>query len=158
MLNIFELNRKKDEREMKKYNIYNQVLSKCHVRIQLSSDRNQQDCIYTLPKFLSGLPSYDNIKCAEYIIDNLRRNGFKVAYTYPNLLYISWKHIPSNVTNPYVQKLETDMIINPYRDFSKDIRMISNMTMEPSSPRYHNIISEESNQYDNRVITKPYKF
>jgi|694.fasta_scaffold79801_3 hypothetical protein len=157
MLNIFELNRKKDEREIKKYNTYNQILSKCHTRIQLSSERDLQYCVYNIPNFVAGLPTYDSIKCADYIIENLRKNGFKVMYGYPNILYISWTHIPSNITNPYVKKIETDMMVNPYKDYSKDINMISHLTTEVSSPRHHNVIADD--KYDIKaLITRPFKF
>jgi hypothetical protein len=136
MLNIFDLNRKRDERELKKYIVYNEVLTKCHSRIQFSSEKGQEECVYIVPRFMLGLPTYDPVKCAEFMVDNLRRNGFQVGYTYPNHLYICWKHVPSELTNPYVKKIETDMIVRPYKDYSRSIRQISNLTYETNTPQF----------------------
>lgn len=136
MLNIFDLNKKRDERELKKYTTYNEVLNKCHARIQFAAEKNNYDCVYIVPKFIVGLPTYDIIKCSEYMVDNLRRNGFNVGYTYPNHLYISWKHIPSEITNPYVRKIETDMVIHPYKDYSRSIKQISSLTYEKDTPEF----------------------
>ena len=153
MLNIFELNRKRDERELKKYNIYNQILAKCHVRIQLSSEKNLQQCLYNIPNFVPGLPCYDSLKCAEYLVECLRKNGFQVTFTYPSTLYIDWRHVPSNVTNPYVEKIENDMVSNPYRDYSRQINMITHLTVPTYSPQHHNEFIED--QYNGALITKP---
>lgn len=136
MLNIFDLNKKRDERELKKYLTYNEVLTRCHARIQFAADKGNTDCVYMVPKFVVGLPTYDIIKCAEYMVDNLRRNGFYVGYTYPNHIYISWKDIPSEITNPYVRKIETDMVIHPYKDYSRSIKQIAALTYEKDTPEF----------------------
>lgn len=136
MLNIFDLNRKRDERELKKYIVYNEVLTRCHARIQFASEKGQMECVYIVPRFIVGLPTYDHVKCAEYMVDNLRRNGFQVGYTYPNHLYIVWKHVPSQLTNPYVKKIETDMVVHPYKDYSRSIQQISSLTYEKNTPQF----------------------
>jgi hypothetical protein len=49
------------------------------------------------------------------------------------------------------------LTMNPYKDYSKDINMITHLTTEVSSPRHHNIISDE--QYNIKaLITRPFKF
>jgi hypothetical protein len=39
-----------------------------------------------------GIPRYSVIECTKYLITTLKKNGFVVSYTYPNLLFISWEH------------------------------------------------------------------
>ena len=39
------------------------------------------------------------------MINKLNKNGFNVNYTYPNLLYISWQHVPSEINRKIKEKL-----------------------------------------------------
>ena len=36
------------------------------------------------------MPLYNLAECVEYLVRMLSDNGFKVAYTHPNLLLITW--------------------------------------------------------------------
>ena len=47
---------------------------------------------YTIPPFILGLPKLDLEDCVVYLVYQLRTSGFEVKYTYPNMLFISWKH------------------------------------------------------------------
>ena len=118
MINIFSLNKSRDQKEIKRFTTYRKILDKCHKRIELNSTKNIGHCMYTIPKVVLGLPAYDQVKCAEYCIDKLKKNGFVVVYTYPNLLYISWDHVPSSIKNPEVKSMEVEIKFNPYRDYS----------------------------------------
>lgn len=140
MINIFNLNRPRDETEIKKYTIYRKILERCHRRIELNSKKRLGHCMFTIPKITIGLPAYDQIKCAEYCVDKLKKNGFIVIYTYPNLLYISWGHVPSCIKNPDVKKMELEIQTNPYRDYSKVIYNLSTSNtkqIEYNPDNYH---------------------
>ena len=126
MINIFKLNKNRDEKEISKYNTFRKVLEKCHSRIKLNSNKSITHCFYTIPNVILGLPTYDQIKCAEYCIDRLRKNGFVVVYTYPNLLYISWEHVPSAIKNPEVKTMEVEIQTNPYKDYSNIVCNLNN--------------------------------
>ena len=57
-----------------------------------------------------GLPSLDLEDCIVYVVHMLREAGFVVRYTYPNLLYISWKHYEAEYNrqqNPIVQAMNS---------------------------------------------------
>lgn len=127
MLNIFDLNKTRDEADIKKYEIYRTVLSKIHNKIKSSSKKNLSEIVYVIPKCIVGLPVFDQLKCAEYCVSRLRKNGFIVIYTYPNLLFISWNHVPSKIKNPNVSHIEYEIQSNPYRDYSRAIYSISNI-------------------------------
>ena len=130
MINISSLNKGRDENAVKRFTTYRKILEKCHKRIQTNSKKNLSHCIYVIPKIVYGLPAYDQIKCAEYCVDRLKKNGFVVLYVYPNMMYISWDHVPSVIRNPEVKTMATDIMTNPSKDYSN---LIYNMVKNSSS-------------------------
>ncbi len=158
MINIFNLNKSRDEREINRFTTYRKILEKCHRRIQINSDKKVTHCIFTVPKMVIGLPAYDQVKCAEYCIDKLKKNGFVVIYTYPNLIYISWEHVPSAIKNPEVKSMELEIKTNPYKDFSYLIQNMSkknnlNLTyFNKNLLEYNNLDTDSSNNLDNKIF------
>ena len=60
---------------------------------------------FLLPEFVLGIPRYDIDACNSYIIEKLKKNGFNIKYTHPNLLFISWNHyIPKYERMEYKKK------------------------------------------------------
>lgn len=118
MINIFELNKKRDLRELRKQECFTEILKKCHSKIQAISEKGQTECIYTVPYAVIGLPIYNIEKCIGFIINKLLSNGFIVTYRSPNHIYISWSHIPSTIKNPSVKSIELEMMSNPYKNYS----------------------------------------
>ena len=49
--------------------------------------------MYIIPKFIYGVPLFNLAECIKYLYEKLTENGFKVYYTHPNLLVISWLHL-----------------------------------------------------------------
>lgn len=105
MLNIYSLNNVRDQKEINKFQIYREVLQKCHHRIKTFSSKGDSFCFYIIPEYIYGIPKYDTLNCANYMINKLNKNGFNVNYTYPNLLYISWQHVPSEINRKIKEKL-----------------------------------------------------
>ena len=127
MLNIFELNKKRDEKQIKKVGTYREILKKIHNKIKLNGEKGIEHIVYIIPRFVLGLPAYDQIKCAEYCVERLRKNGFVTIYTYPNMIFISWGHVPSSIEQPGVSDLGYEILSNPYKDYSNLIYQISNI-------------------------------
>ena len=121
MLNIFSLNNVRDQKQLNKYHIYKKVLKKCHHRIEICANKGDGCCFYVVPEFIYGIPKYDTLSCASYIMKRLHSNGFYVTYTYPNLIYINWEHIPSELKNKasiYINKNKvgsSKLLKNEYR-------------------------------------------
>ena len=92
LIDINDLHRKSREQRDNKIKIYDEVLKKCHHRIKLVSDLTplNQWCFFLIPKVMFGMPLYNLAECVEYLVKMLSENGFKVAYTHPNLLLITW--------------------------------------------------------------------
>ncbi len=93
MINIYDLSKKKIEKENIKNNIYNKVLERCHKKIKLAGNQCQTYTYFVIPEYEFGVPMYNVLSCTNYIIKKLKENHFYVYYTYPNFLIISWGHI-----------------------------------------------------------------
>lgn len=109
-LEIKQLFEKRAARDNSKLKAYNQILNQIYNRIYTTSQLpGNSNCLaYTVPPFILGLPSIDLEDCIIYIVHMLRQGGFEVKFTYPNLLYISWKHYESEYNkqhNPIVQAM-----------------------------------------------------
>ena len=100
MINIFKLNKKRDQQDLNKEFIFRNILRKIHNKIEANSNKGVAQLMYVIPLVIIGLPTYDQINCAAFCVSKLRANGFLVVYTYPNLLFISWEHVPSTLKNP----------------------------------------------------------
>jgi len=88
-----ELFEKRRQRDASKLKSYNKILEQIYIRIKASSREGADPWItYVVPPFILGLPKIDLEDCIVYIVYMLRSQTYEVRYTYPNLLYISWKH------------------------------------------------------------------
>ena len=93
-INLDELYKRTQKLEENKIKVFQMILGRVHSKIKITSRLKCNDmfCFYVIPEFLVGVPRYDLAACTGFIIDKLTKNGFNVKYTYPNLLFISWKH------------------------------------------------------------------
>ena len=101
---------KRASRDKARLRAYNQLLSQIHHRIFTTSQLpgNPNYLMYTVPPFILGLPSIDLEDCIVYLVFQLRASQFEVRFTYPNLLYISWKGYEREyllTKNPIVQAM-----------------------------------------------------
>jgi hypothetical protein len=109
-LNPKDLFEKRARRDYARLRAYNQLLNQINTRIYTTSQMsgNANFITYTVPPFIFGLPKLDLQDCIVYLVWQLRQNGYEVRYTYPNLLYISWRHHEKDylmTQNPIVQAM-----------------------------------------------------
>jgi len=109
-LNPNELYERRMRRDQARLKAYNQLLEQIHRRIYSSSQLagHPSYLVYTVPPFILGLPKLDLEDCVVYLVYQLRQGAFEVKYTYPNLLYISWKHHEKEYLvnqNPIIQAM-----------------------------------------------------
>jgi len=106
MLNIHNLHNEIEKREHRKNKTYQTILEKVQYRI-ITTNKKSNDCycFYSVPTFIFGVPLYDMTKCIIFIMEDLIERGFKVNYTHPNLLFISWKKKPKEQLKPVNEKL-----------------------------------------------------
>ena len=123
MINIHKLNNVRDKREINKLEIYKLVLQKCYNKINLFSDRGHGFCFYVVPEYIFGIPKYDTLHCANFLIKILKHEGFIIKFTYPNLIFILWEHIPSEIKKNVLTIQNNDINTKDKTD-KKDYRVI----------------------------------
>lgn len=90
-----------------KLKVFDKILDRIHKKIKTTARLRNSDCncFFIIPEFILGLPRYNIANCTNYIINKLNDNGFKVKYTHPNMLFISWNHyIPYYERQEYKKK------------------------------------------------------
>ena len=106
MLNINQLHKEIEKREKRKNKVYQTILEKVNYRILLTNQKsNDCLCLFVVPSFVFGVPLYNMTNCVIYVMEDLIEKGFKVNYTHPNLLSISWKEKPKNIQHKQEEKV-----------------------------------------------------
>ena len=129
-LNLDDLYEYKKEQDLTTLKTYQQILDRAHKHIKTASRQkiNNECCWYVVPEFLLGIPRYDIKSCVAYIVHELQENGFKIKYTHPNLLFISWGHwVPDYVREEY--KKQTGVIID---GFGKEVKKEEKKPVKPT--------------------------
>jgi hypothetical protein len=106
-INLDDLYKNKKYTFDHKIKVFDKILERIHKKIKTTSRMRNSDCFcfFIIPEFILGLPRYNISNCTNYIIEKLIENGFKVKYTNPNLLFISWNHyIPYYERQEYKKK------------------------------------------------------
>ena len=96
MINIYNLSKKKNEKDNIKNDIYQKILERCHKKIKLAANQYETFTFFIIPEYEFGIPMYNVLACTNYVIGKLKDNHFQVYYTYPNFIIINWGHIEHN--------------------------------------------------------------
>lgn len=109
MINLWDLNAARRKRYEKYKKIFSIVLDKCHQKIMATGSQMQTECIFEIPKYIPGMPLFDNKECMMYVLTQIKQNGFRVQVLTHTSIYISWQHIDlyaKNSTNKRVKKTQ----------------------------------------------------
>ena len=120
-INLDDLYEKKKQHDISTTNNYNKILSRIHSRIKTTSRLHikEHHCWFVVPEMMIGVPRFDQGTCIAYLIDKLQNNGFKIRYTHPNLLFISWTHwIPDYVRTEIKKK--TGVVVDGHGNIIKN--------------------------------------
>ena len=79
-----------NQKTLKRMELYDSILKKCHTRILYNSGLQRTYCFYQIPEFIIGFPLYDILELRKYVMNSLKTNGFKLLYIEPNWLFIHW--------------------------------------------------------------------
>lgn len=73
---------------------YNKILDQIYHRILVNSKLPNSPCyiLYNVPQVLIGTPRINLEDAITYLVYQLRHATYEVRFTYPSLLYISWRH------------------------------------------------------------------
>lgn len=122
-IDIQSLFEKKVSREEMRLKVYDKVLEKVHKRIKLAAsvDGGSTFTTYTLPEVMIGQPLFNAEQCRSYIVTSLTKNGFRIKYTHPNFLMISWDHLRKEYeTASRVIKTEQNELIDKHNQIIQD--------------------------------------
>ena len=141
MDDLYTQRKKTDEHKIK---IYQKILARVHKKIKtIARSRNDERfCFFLLPEFVLGIPRYDIATCTSYIISKLIENGFLVKYTYPNLLFISWRHYIPNYERTQIKK-KTGISIDGFGN------VVKKKQQKPDTSNMNNLLL----QYKHKDIT-----
>jgi len=135
-INLDDLYEEQQKTNLNTISIYNRILSRIHTKIKTISKKHNHDqvCWYVVPEIILGVNKYNNEECIVYIISKLKENGFKVLYTHPNMLFISWTHwVPTYVRQELKKK--TGIIIDGYGNkIGENGKSDNNNNSEPIDP------------------------
>ncbi len=110
-----DLYEKRIRRDHARLRAYNTLLEQIYHRVYAASqvNGNTSSLFYTVPPFLLGLPKLDMEDCIVYLVWQLRDAKFEVRFTWPNLLFISWRHHEGEYLtkkNPIVQAMTPEPV------------------------------------------------
>ena len=89
-IDMKELHATINKQTLKRMELYDSILKKCHSRILYNSGLQRTYCFYQVPEFVIGTPLYDILELRNYIMNSLKTNGFEILYIEPNWLFIYW--------------------------------------------------------------------
>ena len=89
-LNINDLYETSNNKNIMRLRIFDDVLKKIHTRIKYNATHEKMYCFYQIPEFIIGVPLYDINDLQKYLINSLKKDGFRVLYVEPNWLFINW--------------------------------------------------------------------
>ena len=89
-LNILDIHRTMMQKKARRNEAFEKVLSICHTRIKAAAEDSKMFLFFVVPEFIIGFPIFSINDCLEYIMNQLKKNGFLVKYYFPKILYVSW--------------------------------------------------------------------
>lgn len=154
-INLDELYERKKQHDILTINNYNKILNRIHNKIKTTSrlQLSEQYCWFIVPEVMIGVPKYNLSLCVAYIIDKLEDNGFKVRYTYPNMLFISWSHWVPNYVREEIKK-KTGVIVDGFGNIIKNKEKEQNPN---DLNNLTNLIKYNNNKDNEHRDTKSYK-
>lgn len=114
-MDIYRLIKKQERRKSYKDELFKKILSQAHRRIEYSSNTGDNFSIFTIPVYVPGFPLFSQSECCNFLMNELRLNGFEVQSYSDKYIYISWNHIYQK----YVQEKDTIEQISVKEDYKQ---------------------------------------
>ena len=119
-LNINSLYETMYERNLKRYEKFDDILRRLHNRIKYNAKNEKTFCFFQIPEFIIGVPLYNIEDLKEYLMKSLQKDGFQYMYVDPNWLFVTWelknsKKIPSPKSKREKKKEGEYKLIDEYK-------------------------------------------
>jgi hypothetical protein len=79
------------EKNVKRYQKFDDILKRLHNRIKYNAKNEKTFCFFQIPEFIIGVPLYNINDLKEYLIQSLQKDGFEYMYIEPNWLFVTWE-------------------------------------------------------------------
>ena len=79
------------EKNIKRYQKFDDILKRLHNRIKYHAKNEKTFCFFQIPEFIIGVPLYNINDLKEYLIQSLQKDGFEYMYIEPNWLFVTWE-------------------------------------------------------------------
>ena len=123
-----------NQKTLRRMELYDSILKKCHSRILYNSGLQRTYCFYQIPEFVIGIPLYNISELRNYVMNSLKTNGFEILYIEPNWLFIYWnvkgaKNLTknNNVTKKINNQYKSTDTYKPSGNFIYEDSSIMNM-------------------------------
>lgn len=131
-LNLDELKQRQDQTIEHRKQIFDKILQTCHNKIKkYNNDLKRQNCLFTVPPFILGFPTYNHQEVINYLIISLRDNGLYVEWMPPDVIYISWQKNDIDLDH-YHRQIAANRQITTNR---QEIKVVSNKSLNSKSNR-----------------------
>jgi hypothetical protein len=147
-IDINDLFEKKVRREEMRLSVYDTILERVHRRIKqvASEDGGTTFLAYVLPEVMIGQPLFNAEQCRSFVVTSLVKNGFRVQYTHPNLIMISWDHLREKYEKAkhVIEEEQKSLIETHNRLLLEDSKKKESEVNERHMVRYFNMREDES--------------
>ena len=126
-LNINDLYDSINNKNFKRMKKFDDILVQIHRRIKYHADLEQTFCLYSIPEFIFGTPLYNINDLKKYIMDTLKKNGFKLMYFHPNTIFISWD-VENKIKNKDDSKKKNNKNFRLIDDYNPQGNFVYNQT------------------------------
>jgi hypothetical protein len=152
-IDINDLFEKKVRREEMRLSVYDTILERVHKRIKqvASEDGGTTFLAYVLPEVMIGQPLFNAEQCRSFVVTSLVKNGFRVQYTHPNLIMISWDHLREKYEKAkhVIEEEQKTLIESHNRLLLEDYKTKEKETNERHMIRHFNMMREEESTLNN---------
>lgn len=90
MVKAEDLIKEQEEKNEIRKKCYKKVYKRIETKIVQVNSVNESQCWYEIPEFILGIPLYSFEDCKKYIIEKLKKNGFKSKMINDNVILIDW--------------------------------------------------------------------
>lgn len=124
---LFNFQKEKRNLENK---IFKQILEQCTEQIKYENEHSKYETIFTIPKFVIGLPLHNIKACIKFLMSELSKQGLKCKKTLnSDEIHISWYISNKELEKEQVKstyKINNQKIINKLYD-NDDLKILSSI-------------------------------
>lgn len=85
-----ELQKEKDAKKTIKKETYRQILDQISRKIKNASDMGNNTLVVTIPGFVMGCPTFDQVTATTYILRQLKNGGYKTMRVNAVSILVDW--------------------------------------------------------------------